>query len=75
MNNFDAAVVTDEGAALLAKQQVGGCILEFTRIAVGSGTYTPAEKANTALQARRSLKEQKYSYVLSSKTIENKKTV
>jgi hypothetical protein len=75
MNNFDAAVITDEGAALLAKQQVGGCILEFTRIAVGSGTYTPTEKVNTALQARKNLKTEKYSYGLSSKTIENKKTV
>jgi hypothetical protein len=75
MNNFDAAVVTNAGAALLARQQVGGCVLEFTKISVGSGEYTAQEKTNTALQARTALKNQKYSYNINSKTLESSKVV
>ena len=62
---FNNAVMTNGGARLLTRAQAGEIKIEFTRIATGSGSYTAAEKALVALQARTELKERKNSYTLS----------
>lgn len=62
---FNNAVMTNGGARLLTRAQAGEIKIEFTRIAIGSGSYTAAEKALAALQARTELKERKNSYTLS----------
>ena len=62
---FNNAVMTNGGARLLTRAQAGEIKIEFTRIAIGNGSYTAAEKALAALQARTELKERKNSYTLS----------
>lgn len=41
---FNNAVMTNAGARLLTRAQAGEIKIEFTRIAVGNGNYTAAEK-------------------------------
>lgn len=62
---FKNAVMTNGGARLLTRAQAGEIKIEFTRIAVGNGVYSAAEKELAALQARTTLKAQKNSYALS----------
>lgn len=59
---FNGAVLTDAGAKLITQAQSGGAAIEFTRMAVGSGKYSSAEKAVTALQKAKGLKAQKNTY-------------
>lgn len=49
---FNNAVMTNAGARLLTRAQAGEIKIEFTRIAVGNGNYTAAEKTLDALQKR-----------------------
>lgn len=62
---FNNAVMTNAGARLLTRAQAGEIKIEFTRIAVGNGNYTAAEKTLDALQKRAALKSLKNSYTLS----------
>lgn len=62
---FNNAVMTNAGAKLLTRAQAGEIKIQFTRIAVGNGTYTAAEKTLANLQARTALKALKNSYALS----------
>lgn len=65
---FNDAVMTNDGAALLAKATAGECTIEFVRLAVGSGSYSAAEKAIAAMQSRKALKSERNSYAFSDKT-------
>jgi len=62
---FNNAVMTNAGAKLLTRAQAGEIKIEFTRLAVGNGTYTTAEKTIASLQVRTALKSLKNSYTLS----------
>lgn len=62
---FNAAVMTNAGAKLLTRAQAGKIQIEFTRIAVGNGTYSDSEKQMANLQKRTALKSLKNSYPLS----------
>lgn len=75
MSDFNGAVLTKAGLALLAKAQAGDVKLEFTRLAVGTGTYSDADKEQTALYAQTALKKQALSYMPARKEYENEKTV
>ena len=56
MADFNNAVMTNAGAALLAESLAGRSKIKFTKLATGSGTYTEQEKTRTSLQARTALK-------------------
>ena len=58
---FNHAVITNSGAALLNRAQAGEVKIEFTRIAVGNGSYNDSEKELAVLQERTALKNQKNS--------------
>lgn len=62
---FNNAVLTNAGAKLLTQAQAGEVKIEITRIAIGNGTYSSAEKTISSLQERTSLKSLKNSYSLS----------
>ncbi len=47
---FNHAVITNSGAALLNRAQAGEVKIEFTRIAVGNGSYNDSEKELAVLQ-------------------------
>lgn len=59
---FNNAVMTDKGAKLLVRAQAGQIKLQFTRVAVGNGSYSSAEKTVQSLQKAVALKAQKNSY-------------
>lgn len=63
---FENAVMTNAGAALLARAMAEGIAIDFVSIAVGNGNYTNAEKAVSALQQRTALKSLKVEYEPSS---------
>lgn len=75
MSDFMNAVPTAKGLALLAKAQAGEAQLEFTRIAVGDGTYTEKEKEPSELYGMTDLKSPKQSYTVAKKEKENDRTV
>lgn len=66
---FNKAVMPNTGVALLARAQLGEITLEFTRLAIGAGVYSAAEKAVDALQARTALKDERNSYTFSKREI------
>ena len=66
---FNNAVMTNAGARLLTRAQAGEIKIEFTRIAVGNGNYTAAEKTLDALQKRTALKSLKNSDVFSDYSV------
>lgn len=45
MAQFNAAVMTNEGAALLAGALAGTAQISFTTMVTGNGVYTEEEKA------------------------------
>lgn len=63
---FKNAVITNDGARLLTRAQAGEVKIEFTRMAVGNGDYSPTEKTLESLQNMGGLKSLKNSYPLSS---------
>lgn len=63
---FKNAIMTNGGAKLLTRAQAGEVTIQFTRIAVGDGTYVEDEKILSALQQQTGLKSLKNSYALSS---------
>lgn len=62
---YNNAVMTNAGAKLLTRAQANEIRIEFTRIAVGNGTYSSGEKTKASLQTRTALKALKNSYALS----------
>lgn len=62
---MNRAVLTNGAAALLARAQAGLCRIEFTRIAIGCGTYAEDEKTLEVLQPMTALRNEKNSYGLS----------
>lgn len=62
MADFNNAVMTNEGAALLAQCEGGFAKMQFTAMVTGNGEYTEAEKQRASLQQRTSLKNQKQSF-------------
>ena len=63
------AVITDAGAALLARVQTGEASLEITKVVVGDGVYSAAEKQESSLRTRTTLKSQRNVYTPSSVSI------
>ena len=59
MADFNNAVMTNGGAALLAATTAGTAKIKFTKLVTGSGTYSDSEKTRASLQARSTLKAQK----------------
>lgn len=72
---FGKAVLTNAGAGLLLRAQAGDARIEFTRIAVGDGSYAEEEKTMHALQQSEALKSEKNSYPVSNKEIHSEHCV
>lgn len=51
MADFNNAVMTNGGAALLATTTAGTAKIKFTKLVTGSGTYSDSEKTRASLQA------------------------
>ena len=68
---FENAVMTRSGIKLLNDAQSGECSIEFTRIAVGDGSYSTEEKERASLEAMEALKNEKETYSILSKTKQN----
>ena len=66
MAQFGSAVITDDGADLLATVMAGSRQMEFTALTVGDGVYSSGDKAVSALQAMSALKNQRLSFPFSS---------
>ena len=75
MAQFYAAVMTNDGAALLAAAIAGTAKIEFTTLVAGDGEYTEGERAVSALQQRTALKSQKQSVAFSSIVVESDTSV
>lgn len=58
--------MTDNGRALLSKEIAGECMIQITRMSIGSGVYTAAEKDPDTLQKMTALKNEMQSTGLSS---------
>lgn len=72
---FNNAVMTNKGANLLVRAQAGQIKLQFTRMAVGNGTYASSEKTIQALQKATKLKSQKNTYALSAVNVYSEHSV
>lgn len=75
MSEFGNAVLTSAGLALLNKAVSGEARLEFTRMALGDGTYTEEQKTPAALQTLTALRSERGSYDISTKSTVNATTV
>ncbi len=53
---FRNAVLTNAGAALIAKANLGECAIQFVSMQTGNGTFTEDEKTVASLQARTAMK-------------------
>ncbi len=62
---FNNAVMTNGGARLLTRAQAGEISIQFTRLVVGNGMYTPEDKAIENIQKQTALKSLKNTYGLS----------
>lgn len=67
--SFSNAIITTAGAALLARVEAGQATMEVTKVAVGDGLYSAAERTAASLSTRTSLKAQKNIYTPSSATV------
>lgn len=72
---FNNAVMTNKGANLLVRAQAGQIKLQFTRMAVGNGTYASSEKTIQVLQKATKLKSQKNAYALSAVNVYSEHSV
>jgi hypothetical protein len=63
---FNNAVLTDGGAAMVARAQAEGLAITFSSVACGNGTYT--DKSVNALKVLTALKSQKQSFPISGKS-------
>ncbi len=66
---FNNAVLTKGGASLITRAQAGECKIQFTRIAIGNGSYTDGEKEISVLQEMDTLKSVQNSYALSAVSV------
>lgn len=71
MANFNAAVLTAKGIALLAKAQAGQTNIEFTKAASGDGSYD----ADESLLAVDALKAQRQEFPINKVSVANDATV
>lgn len=71
MANFNAAVLTAKGIALLAKAQAGQTNIEFTKAASGDGSY----EAEESLLTVEALKAQKQEFPINKVSVVNDATV
>lgn len=60
---FSDAVITAAGAALLLKVETGEAAMEITKISVGNGVYSQAERTPANLRQRTALKNRRNNYV------------
>lgn len=65
--SFTQAVLTNVGAALLAKAQAGLATINFTKVATGDGVYP--DKSVEALEQKTALVSQKQVFSLNSKEV------
>lgn len=72
---FNAAVMTNAGAALLARSIAEGVTIDFLSVAVGNGSYTNTEKAVEALKQRTALKSFQVGYTPQSVIREDNSSV
>ena len=70
MANFNAAVLTAKGIALLAKAQAGQTSIEFTKAASGDGSYDTDEP----LLAVEALKAQRQEFPINKVSVANDAT-
>lgn len=68
MSEYESAVLTSAGLALLNRAIAGDARLEFTRIAIGSGIYSDEQKTPTALQSMTALRIERASYNITTKS-------
>ncbi len=66
MARFENAVLTDEGANLIASSMAEGFTIEFVKMVIGNGEYKDTEKSKEALRERTSLKAFKQEFGFSS---------
>lgn len=66
MARFENAVLTDEGANLIAASMAEGFTIEFVKMVIGNGEYEDTEKSKEALRERTSLKALKQEFGFSS---------
>lgn len=66
MAQYAKAVLTDDGAMLLAKSLAGQCKIEFVCMATGNGEYAENEKTEEALEKISGLKSQKQRFNFAS---------
>ena len=69
MAEFNSAIMTNAGVALLAASMAGDSKIKFTKLVTGSGEYEEDEKERGNLQGLTSLKEQKQEFAFSSITM------
>lgn len=72
---YENGVITDAGAALLARIETSTARLEVTRVVTGAGVYSSAEKAESALRTRTALKDQRNQYTPSSVSVTDPATI
>ena len=72
---FNDAIITEKGEALLLNVETGTASLEITKIVVGDGVFSTAEKTAANLRKRTALKNVRHTYTPSSVTVEGGKSV
>ena len=72
---FNDAIITEAGGALLLKVETGTARLEVTKIVVGNGTYSEAEKTPSNLRKRTALKHQRNAYAASTVTVQGEDSI
>lgn len=65
MQPFNKAIMTDAGSRLFMKAQAGEARIQFTKVAIGDGSYSEDERKISSQQIQTALKSQKNSYPLS----------
>lgn len=72
---YSAAVITAKGEELLARAAAGLCTIEYTKMEIGNGTYSNADKDVSTLKKRTALKAKKNEYSFSGVEIVSEKCV
>lgn len=75
MADFNNAIMTDAGAALLAKSTAGIAKTKFIKLVTGAGVYEESEKTRESLQSRVNLKDPKQEIPFSSISMETETCV
>lgn len=72
---FNDAIITAKGESLLLNVETGTASLEITKVLVGDGVYSTAEKMAANLRSRTALKNARNTYAPSSVSVEGEKSV